>query len=149
MNFAARLAQTSLLGLMLLASNPGATFAAGQSATPTASRTQSAVETFQIANSSTPEQLVRNFCARKKQKVENYYETSNFRIYLCYNGANQLYYYGVKKSNGSTIALRARTEEGTGYVATNGTYDYIVTGAELSVYKKGKLILQQRVIRSL
>lgn len=149
MNFAAKLTQTSLLGLVLFASNPTATFALEQSAKPTASRTQSSIETLQIAQSSTPEKLVRDYCARKRQKVENYFETSNFRIYLCYNGANQLYYYGVKKSNGSTIALRARTEEGTGYVAKNGTYDYIVTGADLSVYKNGKRILQQRVIRSL
>ena len=151
MNFTARLTQTSLLGLMLFATNPAATFALGQSqdyTTQTASRTQSTIETIQIARSSTPEQLVRDFCGRKRQKVEKYFETKNFHIYLCYNHANQLYYYGVKKSNGSTIALRARTEEGTGYVAQNGAYDYIVTGASLSVYKKGKLILEQRVISS-
>jgi hypothetical protein len=146
MNFTARLTQTSLLGLMLFASNPAATFAIEQSnrTAVTASRT----ETIQIANASTPEKLVRDFCIGKGQKVENYFETSNFRIYLCYNRANQLYYYGVKKSNGNTIALRARTEEGTGYVAKNGAYDYIVTGASLSVYKNGKQILEQRVIRS-
>jgi hypothetical protein len=150
MNFTARLTQTSLLGLMLFASNPAATFAIGQSSDPASSisRTQSPIETIQIANSSTPEKLVRDFCRRKGQKVEHYFETSNFRIYLCYNGANQLYYYGVKKSNGKTIALRARTEEGTGYVAKNGAYEYIVTGASLSVYKNGKSILEQRVIRS-
>lgn len=152
MNFTRRLTQTSLLGLMLFACNPAATFALGQSnnpTAPTASRTQSPIETIQIANVSTPQKLVSDFCVRKGQKVENYYETSNFRIYLCYNKANQLYYYGVKKSNGSTIALRARSEEGTGYVAKNGAYDYIVTGASLSVYKNGKRILEQRVIRSL
>ncbi|MCU0541194.1 MAG: hypothetical protein MUE44_03285 [Oscillatoriaceae cyanobacterium Prado104] len=149
MNFAAKLTQTSLLGFMLFASNPIATFALGQSATPTESRTHSSVETLQASNSSTPEKLVRDYCARKRQKVENYFETSSYRIYLCYNGRNQKFYYGVKKSNGSTIALRAKTEEGTGYVATNGAYDYIVTGAELTVHKKGKLILKQRVIRSL
>lgn len=151
MNFTARLTQTSLLGLMLFASNPAATFALGNSqdyATQTASRTQSPTETIQIANSSTPQKLVRDYCIRKRQKVENYFETSNFHIYLCYNHSNQLYYYGVKKSNGSTIALRARAEEGTGYVAKNGAYDYIVTGASLSVYKNGKRILEQRVIRS-
>jgi hypothetical protein len=136
---------------MLFASNPAATFALGQSndsTTPSASRTQFPTETIQIANSSTPQKLVRDYCIRKGQKVENYFETSNFRIYLCYNNANQLYYYGVKKSNGNTLALRARTEEGTGYVAKNGAYDYIVTGASLSVYKNGKQILEQRVIRS-
>ncbi|MEG3845622.1 hypothetical protein QT971_09700 [Microcoleus sp. herbarium19] len=151
MNFTARLTQTSLIGLMLFASNPAATFALGRSqdyTTQTASHTQSPIETIHIARTSTPEQLVRDFCGRKGQKVENYFETSKFHIYLCYNRANQLYYYGVKKSNGSTIALRARTEEGTGYVAKNGAYDYIVTGASLSVYKNGKRILEQRVIRS-
>lgn len=151
MNFTARLTQTSLIGLMLFASNPAATFALGKSnepAAPSISRTQFPIETIQIANSSTPQKLVRDYCIRKGQKVENYFETSNFRIYLCYNHANQLYYYGVKKSNGSTIALRARAEEGTGYVAKNGAYDYIVTGASLSVYKNGKQILEQRVIRS-
>ncbi|MEG3861199.1 hypothetical protein [Microcoleus sp. herbarium12] len=146
MNFTARLTQISLLGLMLLASNPAATFALEQSSRTavTASRT----ETIQIANASTPEKLVRDFCIGKGQKVENYFETSKFRIYLCYNRANQLYYYGVKKSNGNTIALRARREEGTGYVAKNGAYEYIVTGASLSVYNNGKRILEQRVIRS-
>lgn len=150
MNFTARLTQTSLLGLMLFACNPAATFAIGQSnnPAPSISRTPSPIETIQIARSSTPEQLVKNFCGRKGQKVEHYFETSNFHIYLCYNHANQLYYYGVKKSNGKTIALRARTEEGTGYVAKNGAYEYIVTGASLSVYKNGKSILEQRVIRS-
>jgi hypothetical protein len=151
MNFTARLTQTSLLGLMLFASNPAATFALGQSndrTTPTVSHTQSPIETIQVARPSTPEKLVRDFCASKRQKVEHYFETKNFHIYLCHNHANQLYYYGVKKSNGNTIALRARTEEGTGYVAKNGAYDYIVTGASLSVYKNGKLILEQRVIRS-
>jgi hypothetical protein len=146
MNFTARLTQISLLGLMLLASNPAATFGLEQSSRTavTASRT----ETIQIANASTPEKLVRDFCIGKGQKVENYFETSKFRIYLCYNRANQLYYYGVKKSNGNTIALRARREEGTGYVAKNGAYEYIVTGASLSVYNNGKRILEQRVIRS-
>jgi hypothetical protein len=151
MNFTARLTQTSLLGLMLFVSNPAATFAIGQSqdyATQPASRTQSPIETIQIARSSTPEQLARDFCARKRQKVEHYFETSNFHIYLCYNHANQLYYYGIKKSNGNTIMLRARSEEGTGYVAKNGAYEYIVTGASLNVYKNGKSILEQRVIRS-
>ena len=152
MNFAAKLTQTSILGLMLFASNPAATFALGQSndrTAPTASRTQSPIETIQIANASTPQKLVRDFCIGKGQKVENYFETSKFRIYLCYNRANQIYYYGVKKSNGNTIALRARREEGTGYVAQNGAYDYIVTGASLSVYNNGKRILEQQVIRSL
>jgi hypothetical protein len=150
MNFTARLTQTSLLGLMLFACNPAATFALEQSdrTAPTASRTQSPIETIQIANASSPQKLVGDFCIRKGQKVENYFETSNFRIYLCYNKANQIYYYGVKKSNGKTIALPAIREEGTGYVAKNGAYDYIVTGASLSVYKNGKRILEQRVIRS-
>ena len=137
MNFTARLTQTSLLGLILFACNPAATFALGQSNTSTAltaSRTQSPIETIQIANSSSPEKLVRDFCVRKGQKVENYFETSNFRIYLCYNSANQLYYYGVKKSNGNTIALRARREEGTGYVAKNGAYDYIVKEKNIKDY---------------
>ena len=146
MNFTARLKQTSLLGLILFACNPAATFALGQSNNPTA--TQSPTETIQIANASTPQKLVRDFCARKGQKVENYFETSNFRIYLCYNSANQIYYYGVKKSNGKTIALPASRKEGTGYVAKNGSYEYIVTGSSLSVFKNGKRILQQRVIRS-
>jgi len=136
---------------MLFACNPAATFALGQSndpTTPSASRTQSPIETIQIANASTPQKLVSDFCFRKGQKVEHYFETSNFRIYLCYNRANQVYYYGVKKSNGKTISLPASSEEGTGYVAKNGDYDYIVTGASLSVYKNGKRILEQRVIRS-
>ncbi|MBE9116926.1 hypothetical protein IQ249_13545 [Lusitaniella coriacea LEGE 07157] len=99
--------------------------------------------------SSEPEVLVRDFCAQKGQKVEQYFETNNFRIYLCYDNSNQIFYYGVDKRNQATIALPAYTEEGTGYVAENGNYDYIVTGASLSVYESSKLILEETVIRSL
>lgn len=101
------------------------------------------------AESSDPASLVQDFCIQKGQKVEQYFETNNFRIYLCYDNSNQIFYYGVDKRNGASIALPAYTEEGTGYVAENGEYDYIVTGASLSVYQNSKLILEETVIRSL
>jgi hypothetical protein len=106
-------------------------------------------ESSQPTESSDPGVLVQDFCAQKGQKVEQYFETNNFQIYLCYDQGNQTFYYGVDKRNGAAIALPTYTEEGTGYVATNGDYEYIVTGASLSVYEKGKLILEENVIRSL
>lgn len=101
------------------------------------------------SQSSEPEMLVRDFCAQKGQKVEQYFETNNFHIYLCYDSSNQIFYHGVDKRNGASINLPVYTEEGTGYVAENGNYDYIVTGASLSIYENGKLILEETVIRSL
>ncbi|MBD2576886.1 hypothetical protein [Oscillatoria sp. FACHB-1406] len=103
----------------------------------------------QPPESSDPTSLVQDFCIQKGQKVENYFETNNFQIYLCYNSSNQIFYYGVDKRNGASITLPASTEEGTGYVAENGEYNYIVTGASLSVYQNGKPIVEEKVIQSL
>jgi hypothetical protein len=149
MTFTSHFAKTSLLGFALLATL-GSNAAIGKTpGQPDAPVLRAVVGTVQVAQSSAPGELAQDFCLQKGQKVENYFETNNYRVYLCYNRGNQIFYYGVHKRSGAAIALPAYTEEGTGYVAENGQYDYIVTGASLSVYRNGRLILEERVIRSL
>jgi hypothetical protein len=71
----------------------------------------------------------------------DFFETDNFWIYIC--EADGLYYHGVEKGpNGGYITIPAYVEEGTGYVAENGIYTYIVNGASLSIYE-GNTLLQE------
>jgi hypothetical protein len=69
-----------------------------------------------------------------------FYETDNFWVYIC--AADGLYYHGIEKGSGNYVTLPAYTEEGTGYVAVNGDYTYIVNGATLSIYE-GSTLLQE------
>ncbi|BAY16935.1 hypothetical protein NIES21_27690 [Anabaenopsis circularis NIES-21] len=79
--------------------------------------------------------------------LEAYFETANFHIYIC-NKNRKMYYTGISKSTGKGIrSLRAYSEEGTGYVATNNNYEYIVNGANLEIVKNGRVIQTERVIR--
>lgn len=75
----------------------------------------------------------------------NFYETDNFWVYIC--EADQLYYYGVEKGSGSSITLPVEAEEGTGYVAVNGEYTYIVNGLSLSIYRGNTLLQEDWVYR--
>lgn len=74
-------------------------------------------------------------------------ETQNFLIHIC-NRQGKLFYTGISKRDGKGIySLPAYTEEGTGYVAKNGKYEYIVTGANLDIIKNGKVVRSENVIR--
>ncbi len=75
----------------------------------------------------------------------DFYETDNFWIYIC--EADQLYYYGVEKGSGSSITLPVYVEEGTGYVAVNKEYTYIVNGLSLSIYRGDTLLQEDWVYR--
>ncbi|MCT7993052.1 hypothetical protein [Laspinema olomoucense] len=75
----------------------------------------------------------------------NFYETDNFWVYIC--EADGLYYYGVEKGSGSSITLPVEVEEGTGYVAVNGEYTYIVNGLSLSIYRGNTLLQEDSVYR--
>ena len=74
----------------------------------------------------------------------DFFETDNFWIYICQSDG--LYYHGVSKPDGNNyITLPAYAEEGTGYVAENKGYTYIVNGAALSIYRDGYLIQEESV----
>lgn len=80
-------------------------------------------------------------------QLDAYIETSNFSIYLC-KRRGQLFYTSTSKTNGKGIrSVKAYTEEGTGYVAKNGQYEYIVTGAKLEIFRNGKLLQTDPVIK--
>ncbi len=72
-----------------------------------------------------------------------FYETKNFYVYIC--DVDQLYYHGVSKKDGNFINLPAYAEEGTGYVAENGDYTYIINGASLTVMQGDKVLQEERV----
>lgn len=79
--------------------------------------------------------------------MEAYIETENFWIYICKGSQNQLYYHGVNKETYEFITLPAYAEEGTGYVADNGDYTYIVTGLSLGIYRGNRLLQEDSVER--
>ena len=68
-------------------------------------------------------------------------ETENFYIYICGN-SDDMYYHGVGKDGSEIILEDVYVEEGTGYVAINGDYTYIVNGAALSIYE-GRILIQE------
>lgn len=92
-----------------------------------------------------PVLLAQSFCGAQGMKPENYFETDNFIVHICYNSRNQLWYYGIEKgSRASTISLPAyRTEEG--YGADNGDYSYLVNGIGLTIYHQGQEIQQDNI----
>ncbi|MBE9004287.1 hypothetical protein IQ259_04400 [Fortiea sp. LEGE XX443] len=80
-------------------------------------------------------------------RLEAYIETTNFYIHIC-NKRGKLFYTGISKLNRQGIrSLRAYTEEGTGYVAKNKEYEYIVNGASLDIVKNGKVVQTDPVIK--
>ncbi|MBW4507662.1 MAG: hypothetical protein KME64_14275 [Scytonematopsis contorta HA4267-MV1] len=82
-------------------------------------------------------------------RLINYFETKNFKIYIC--DKKQGYFYtGIDKISGKrTAPLPAETEEGTGYVVKSGNITYIVNGASLDIFRGKKLLQQDRVIKSI
>lgn len=78
------------------------------------------------------------------------FETDSFYIFICTTGNPEdgLYYHGVSKNDyDNYITLPAYVEEGTGYVAENQNYTYIVNGLELVVYDGNRVILTESVWR--
>lgn len=79
--------------------------------------------------------------------LEAYVETPNFYIYIC-NKRGQLYYTSTSKLNRQGIrSLPVYVEEGTGYVAKNGKYEYIVDGTSLTILKNGHVLQTDPVIQ--
>lgn len=80
-------------------------------------------------------------------QLVNYFETNNFKVYICYKNKS-FFYTGINKKNGShTLPLRAQQEEGTGFVVNTGNITYIVNGLELSIFRGNKLLQEEKVIR--
>ncbi|MBD2440355.1 hypothetical protein H6G69_26795 [Nostoc sp. FACHB-110] len=80
-------------------------------------------------------------------RLEAYFETTNFYIHICNKNGN-LFYTGISKSTGKGIrSLPAYSEEGTGYVAPNKNYEYVVNGANLEIVKNGRVIQTDRVVK--
>ena len=102
-----------------------------------------------LKQSSNSSSSIQRFCSRTGLRTANYFETANFRVYICANRRGKYFYNGVSKRNGNAITLPAITEEGTGYVATNGQYEYIVNGASLSITRNNRVSQEERVIRAI
>jgi hypothetical protein len=80
-------------------------------------------------------------------RLEAYIETTNFYIHICRRGG-RLFYTGISKLDGKGIrSLRAYAEEGTGYVAKNRNYEYVVSGAGLDILKNGRVIQSEPVVK--
>jgi hypothetical protein len=74
-------------------------------------------------------------------------ETRNFSIYIC-KRSGKLFYTSTSKLNGKGIrSLPTYTEEGTGYIAKNGKYEYVVNGVNLEILKNGKVLQTDPVIK--
>ena len=97
--------------------------------------------------------ITQSFCPDSAggMPLEDFFETRNFWIYICNNGDDynyDLYYHGVEKKNRNNhITLPVYVEEGTGYVAENGNYTYIINGLSLSIYQGRKLLQEEPVMR--
>ncbi|GAX44046.1 hypothetical protein NIES4075_50630 [Tolypothrix sp. NIES-4075] len=79
--------------------------------------------------------------------LEAQIETRNFSIYIC-KRSGKLFYTSTSKLNGKGIrSLSAYSEEGTGYIAKNGKYEYVVNGVSLEILKNGKVLQTDPVIK--
>ncbi|MBE9040595.1 hypothetical protein IQ235_07330 [Oscillatoriales cyanobacterium LEGE 11467] len=96
-------------------------------------------------SSTAPLQLARSFCPDSAGGTPQvaFYETNGFWIYIC--TVEGLFYHGIEKGSGNYVTLPAYVEEGTGYVAVNGNYTYIVNGATLAIYE-GRTLIQEEYV---
>ena len=78
----------------------------------------------------------------RAESLISFFETDNFYIYICGDTYDDMYYHGVGKDGSDIILEDVYAEEGTGYVAVNGNYTYIVNGAALSIYE-GRILIQE------
>lgn len=91
---------------------------------------------------------IPSFCSGRGLRSVNYFETANYRVHICASRRGKYFYNGISKRNGNAIILPVIVEEGTGFVATNGQYEYIVNGASLPIVRNNRVIKEERVIRS-
>ena len=90
----------------------------------------------------TPVLLAQFICMPGGSQLVEFFETENFQVLICIKGG-QLYYHGIERGGDrSGITLPAYYEEGSGYVAENGEYAYVIIHSTLSIYQ-GNILLQQ------
>ncbi|NER32834.1 MAG: hypothetical protein F6J93_01935 [Oscillatoria sp. SIO1A7] len=110
-----------------------------------------AVETSEVREQTaiqaneTPVLLAQFVCLPEGSALVEFFETDNFQVLICEKGG-RLYYHGIERGGErSGITLRAYYEEGSGYVAENGEYSYVVNSSTLSIYE-GSVLLQQDLV---
>ncbi len=113
---------------------------------PQASRANSSSNALTQSNNSNSS--IQSTCSFRGLRVTHYFETASYRIYLCKNQQGKDFYNGISKRNGSAIFLPLISEEGVGMVATNGQYEYVITGASLTISRNNRVIQEEQVIRS-
>ena len=79
-----------------------------------------------------------------------YYETKNFLVNVCRhkNDETRFLYVGEDRRNGKSIQLPASLWKGA-YTAKNGTVTYAVSQAGLVVYRDGRVILNEPVLKEM
>ncbi|MEL6400733.1 MAG: SH3 domain-containing protein [Cyanobacteria bacterium J06607_6] len=78
-----------------------------------------------------------------------YYSTLNFNIYICNSPAGYVYV-GHEKGTANTLVARSVMASQTGFVASNGGYDYVIDAETLQIYegKAPEPILSELVERA-
>ncbi len=93
----------------------------------------------------TPVLLAQFTCLPGGSELVEFFETDNFQVLIC-RKAGKLYYHGIERGGDRNgITLPAYYEEGTGYVAENGEYAYIINRSTLSIYQGNTLLQRDRV----
>lgn len=135
-----------MLGVTLLGLPASWAVAQETSAIAEASSANSSTNALKQSNNSTSS--IQSTCSRRDLRVTHYFETASYKIYLCKNRQGKDFYNGISKRNGSAIILPLISEEGVGMVATNGQYEYLITGASLTISRNNRVIKEEQVIRS-
>lgn len=95
----------------------------------------------------TPVLLAQFTCMPGGSELVEFFETDNFQVLIC-RKRGQLYYHGIERGGDKNgITLPAYYEEGSGYVAENGEYAYIVNRSTLSIYQGNTLLQRDQVYR--
>ena len=75
----------------------------------------------------------------------DHFTTDKYEVFVCSVPGNSLYYSAYQKSNTSVGITLPATQQGSAYVATNGSYRYQVDGEHLAVWQAGQLLTYQSV----
>jgi hypothetical protein len=76
-------------------------------------------------------------------------ETANYNILICFDSQRRAYYVGEAKNGSGGIGPIRGNYRGQVYEFRNGQYTYTVTNKFLTVKKKGKVILREKLLNGL
>ena len=95
-----------------------------------------------------PSAVLDATCGSPKH-LNAYYSTLNFNIYIC-NSPEGYVYVGHEKGTANTLVAHSVTASQTGFVASNGGYDYVIDAETLQIYegKAPEPILSEPVERA-